>query len=1157
MKYWGFLTSFFTYVAFSDSTIKIKTSNADVLVNEDALLQCYVSDVINELSLEMLGVEWSFRNETNKYKVYTFDGVEAQYHIFGPRVYVSQEQLKKGNASLLLSKVHFSHEGIYECVIFVTPNKDEGTLQLTVSAMPNVTLSDEEILANPDTEKSVGCEIKNFYPENIAVKWLEIKESSEVEVSEEETDICIGSPVQNKDGTFNVKSRLTLHPKLQDSGKRFRCQVSHRTYPDRYGVDAVLSVREPESSPLGLILGFLFGLAGIVITIVVYWLRFKPVPPKDVTVEFPEHLKHEEECTFKCEIRNFRPMLKTVIFFIKKKGMDRKLCYQWPISTAINTQTKDECRITLCGHEYIQPDSLFKNVKEEKEMYGDGTQRLSFHITTFPNIYLDHEAEFTVSAEHKSLAEPIKAVRQFKVVGAPPRLSNIVVPPRIVHGELLALTCMFMGHKPRKLSVTWKKNGNKIAERDSEYKYEKVSTSEKYSHNFSDSQYTDDYTFSATSVLMFIPTVKDDDAKEFSCDVYHESSGHREEKSHKLNVIALPKLEIIKSSPDVPKSNESLTLSCRIHSFYPNNIKITWYKGEEVMKEAPENSDATVEENGLFYCTSRLTFKPVKEDVGKTFFCRAGYQNIEQIRETEWKMKELVSVPKLTNIQSSDTAPEIGKEITLSCSVDKYFPPDCTVIWVRGFERTVDGVTVQEPQEIANTGLYRRETCRIFKPKADDHGIEFSMEVVHYGITYRPEKPFCLHFKGIPVVGEITVEPKNPSYGKFVQLTCDVRGFYPKNISTHWLQNNKQLDKGITIEGPFEDSSGVFNLKSSLKIKLTAEDFNREIFFCVQHQTLNEPVKKRAEVYRPSSQPVLSDINVTPSYPEAGAPVHLKLDITSFAPKDITVRWFKGSDIISASYIKTNSPRIADNGLYFTESEFTFSPEKHDQNVFIRCEVHHLTTEEIKEKGCYLKLKGVPSLSEITCSPKMPSPGNKVILCCKATGFTSDKLIVRWYKDKTPIPHGCSLIGPARGTDGYYFTAELKLTAALSDRSTDYSVKVLDVASNSQLEKVFRITLAVEVQKSEICCVTESPNAGDEVQFCCFVSEYSIDDVLVTWYNGYLPVTKGVKNEMAHNGLGFNSYLHLQTETNVSEYKIKCVVTSYSQSFEYPYLLKL
>ncbi|XP_043828183.1 natural cytotoxicity triggering receptor 3 ligand 1 [Dromiciops gliroides] len=104
-----------------------------------------------------------------------------------------------------------------------------------------------------------------------------------------------------------------------------------------------------------------------------------------------------------------------------------------------------------------------------------------------------------------------------------------------------------------------------------------------------------------------------------------------------LKVIVQPKLKKIRCSSDHPQPGESVTLTCRIHSFFPRAIRVSWYKEGRLILEGIETSEVVdpPEDGLLCSCTSKLERSLQMEDLGKKFICEAQVEGGEPV-ERHW-----------------------------------------------------------------------------------------------------------------------------------------------------------------------------------------------------------------------------------------------------------------------------------------------------------------------------------------------------------------------------------------------------------------------------------------------------------------------------------------------------------------------------------------
>ncbi|KAM8876892.1 CD276 antigen [Synchiropus picturatus] len=184
--------------------VRVPDQPVVALHGQDAVLNCSFNHT-SPFGLSDLTVFWQLTD--TKRNVYAYregkDQLEDQAERFANRTSLFPEELVKGNASLLLSKVVVADEGSYMCFVRV---QDYGSsaffLQVAAPYSKPVILLEPESNLRPGDELALTCHAYGGYPE-AAVIWQDGS-------GRNLTDNITTSFVANEDGLFNMKSRLTV-----------------------------------------------------------------------------------------------------------------------------------------------------------------------------------------------------------------------------------------------------------------------------------------------------------------------------------------------------------------------------------------------------------------------------------------------------------------------------------------------------------------------------------------------------------------------------------------------------------------------------------------------------------------------------------------------------------------------------------------------------------------------------------------------------------------------------------------------------------------------------------------------------------------------------------------------------------------------------------
>ncbi|XP_016410725.1 butyrophilin subfamily 1 member A1-like [Sinocyclocheilus rhinocerous] len=183
------------------------------LTGEDVILPCSIKPNTSAVNMR---VEW-FRLDLQDSIVYLYENgenkVTKQNQYFRGRTALFQEELQNGNASLKLSSVQVSDEGVYKCFIESNSWYDDITVSVDVGAVGTPPLIIvEEFDHSGGLRLLCECEGWNPKPE---LQWLDSKGENLTSDTEETHKDAKG---------YSVKHRITVH----DSETKYQCRVKLR-----------------------------------------------------------------------------------------------------------------------------------------------------------------------------------------------------------------------------------------------------------------------------------------------------------------------------------------------------------------------------------------------------------------------------------------------------------------------------------------------------------------------------------------------------------------------------------------------------------------------------------------------------------------------------------------------------------------------------------------------------------------------------------------------------------------------------------------------------------------------------------------------------------------------------------------------------------------
>ncbi|XP_043087935.1 butyrophilin subfamily 1 member A1-like [Puntigrus tetrazona] len=186
------------------------------VAGEDVILPCSVKSNISVVDLR---VEWFRLDLKDSQLVHLYEDHEDrntdQIESYRGRTRLNHQELHRGAASLKLSSVRVSDEGLYKCFIQSRSWYDDATVKVTVEAVgrpPVITVHGFDYSGGFRLE----CESKDWYPEP-DLEWLDAKG---VRLSPETTQR------HRSTDRFGVKFTLIVHPR--DS--QIHCRVKTRRH---------------------------------------------------------------------------------------------------------------------------------------------------------------------------------------------------------------------------------------------------------------------------------------------------------------------------------------------------------------------------------------------------------------------------------------------------------------------------------------------------------------------------------------------------------------------------------------------------------------------------------------------------------------------------------------------------------------------------------------------------------------------------------------------------------------------------------------------------------------------------------------------------------------------------------------------------------------
>ncbi|XP_034545341.1 uncharacterized protein LOC117816986 [Notolabrus celidotus] len=555
------------------------------LVGTDVTLGCVFDKLSKQVEWSALTVEWYMVDkQSGKRTVYTF--VDGRAHINRAGSVVDEMQLLQSDASLKLCNVTVGDEGLYTCRT-ITPRVYTETVSLKVQARPSVSLP-EDAAVTEGQEKTIQCNITGYYPDKLALTWHIQNGSDTVPAAASPLfGVCTNMAVHNPDGTFSIRSGITLHSSAVTGGEmHLICRVEHQTYTLPYNRSVTLTVQAPSLPPhiVGtlLFLGscLIFSMVAALIGISVSVLRRLHKAPPSVSQITPNIIYADVSTQLQCTIRGERKQKLRVKWIRLRRIIESDVPSESAPLLVREDDMSHKASLKSHGDEHISVLPVCLSVTEDKTRY----------------LCVVQSRDKTVSRE---------TTVQVKVEPSLLRISSIPQIPKVE--KLLVLCCRVENFYPPDVDLVWFRSDG-----------EQVSTIKHFGpFSAQNNLYS---MWSKIELLM----AREDESVSYTCRVYHTSfadQGFRDVLYHINTQGAAPNLRFIKCEPTAPLLNTECTLHLCIEDFCPEDATVTWTKNGEEVPSGVFNTPPSLNFNGLYSMFSFLKFTCAEDDIDAEFKC--------------------------------------------------------------------------------------------------------------------------------------------------------------------------------------------------------------------------------------------------------------------------------------------------------------------------------------------------------------------------------------------------------------------------------------------------------------------------------------------------------------------------------------------------------
>ncbi|KAM4018401.1 uncharacterized protein ACNLHF_007760 isoform 2-T2 [Anomaloglossus baeobatrachus] len=526
-------------------------------------------------------------------------------------------------------------------------------------------------------------------------------------------------------------------------------------------------------------------------------LRVTGVAPTLLKIVRPAHVAHEEQTMLTCPILGFKPRTLQVTW-LKKDHSGREM--------ELVTWNSTDGRSTNQIHDITEQE------------HEDKSYNILSALMIRPTIREDDGVSYVCKAYHPATEKWAEETVVLEVTVSAPQVSDIrCSPPSPDFGSLVTLSCDVSEMYPKDHKVQWYKSRTMV------------------SPNVCTEPFQEDPesgTFRGTIALKF---TADNTCHQENFRLALTHCGKTIERQIRLMLGAssgLPVLGDLISDPSSPRYGHPVTLRCQVTNSNPQDIEVTWLKGEKPLEKREGIQKQIPEKDGSISCSLQIMATAL--DCGKPYSCSVTHRSTNMTLKKSHYLPLPDKAPTFSDITVRPERLVAGKEATFTVMISG-FTPEIRVKWYKDFNPfPSDFVTTRDP-EVGADSLCRCSSSLRFTPQDGDHQASIRCEATHSVTKKVHEQLYRLHLSG-RTSGErpppatrpprsvktsgIQCLPEHPRVGDPVTLTCYVDGCDAEDSVFSWT-------KGMfPIEGDVQntpDGSG-----SVSTVTFTAQETDRD-----------------------------------------------------------------------------------------------------------------------------------------------------------------------------------------------------------------------------------------------------------------------------------------------------------------------------------------
>ncbi|KAM5151729.1 uncharacterized protein ACMZJ9_009975 [Mantella aurantiaca] len=853
-----------------------------------------------------------------------------------------------GIADLSISNITIMDGGIYKCSILYRAEKEEKEIRLDVQAPPQITLTDKVVLRNKAS--SLSSIVSGFYPVDIDIKWLRDGEILD--------SVIMEKPERNPDGTYNVKSSVTIISTKEESKRIFSCRVQHES------LNSTLQEN--------------------------FQLVYGALPYVHIA---SQAFKLNVEQKLVCSASDFYPESITV---------------RWLLNGTLVENAKTR-RISISAVESVYhfiPTE--QNWGAELSCVVEHGTLITPHVETLLVQATDLTAQYKIPIVFAS-ALLVVTFGSLIIVALLIKQRNKRLPKvrEITRSSGVAFSLNVDHFSPNTIKVCWE-----VIQPPSNTQSSPIESTIIMQQN-------QDKTFNATSTCESLRgSIIEDQPYVVRAEVQHSKMKHpayrewRSDDKDNKDFLASPEVNIIQIPTLLVKKQTQL--QCTISHFYPDDLTIDWLVKEKGKLELTPignsgrykipNSTSQSQPDKTFTHTALLEFTPLLEDQESEIICKVNHRSLNEPIERTTGPLVVLAQPELQqpiNLSVTDSGDVVGSAILVN-----FYPKDIKVTWTCNPVQNQEETTRKEADN--PDGTFQLDSqCKIPGKLLTDSQFNMKVEWNHEAMEKPEYREISIRGPDFPWHPRIEdVSPLILQVGKETKVMCKISGYFPENIKVTWLNKDRKpltaYNYGIHDIKHERTADNTYQCSPSLSFTPKSQEEDLEFICSVEHPSLEKPIEQSTGPPRINVTPQeLKDVKFTI---RGSDQVLCSLSIMKFYPQNIKINWIYNRYTTLSSTKKII--QTDDEKTFDAVSECTIPWKYLESSVRVTW-----THESLKEPGHRdLRLTDFPwrpVIEEMDRSPLLEN--TKATLQFKISHYFPSNLFVTWHKKEkngklTPFP---------------------------------------------------------------------------------------------------------------------------------------------------------